>query len=33
MDVIIQLILKMELEEDLCAKKLDFGDSLYLVVY
>ncbi|MFK4293775.1 hypothetical protein ABH955_001684 [Bacillus sp. RC240] len=33
MDVKIQLILKMELKEVLCAKKLDFGDLSYLVVY
>ncbi len=33
MDVTIQLIPKMEFKEGLCAKKLDFGDSSYLVVY
>lgn len=33
MDVTIQLILKMEFEEDLCTKKLVFGDSSSLVVY
>lgn len=33
MDVIIQLILKMEFKEGLCTKKLDFWDLSYLVVY
>ncbi|EJR66569.1 hypothetical protein IIO_01185 [Bacillus cereus VD115] len=33
MDVIIQLIPKMEFEEGVCAKKLVFGDLLFLVVY
>jgi hypothetical protein len=33
MDVTIQLILKMEFKEELCTKKLDFGDSSYLAVY
>lgn len=33
MDVTIQLILKMEFEEGLCTKKLDFWDLSYLVVY